>query len=109
MPKLTRERLKKAKYVSMADFAAKLDQIEGFKEKIEFTALYLLSHGRDGAKADYTFDEAVHLARMKLSDESKRLRDKLARGGEGEPSPAELYVSQNPNTLRARRINTLRK
>ncbi len=99
MPKLTREQLAHAKYISMADYAAKVDQIKGFKAKLEFTAMYLLSHGMNGAQTDYTFEEAVHLARVKLADESKKLREELSKGGENAPDPSKLYLHSNPNAV----------
>lgn len=99
MPKLTKEKLQNAKYVSMADFAAKLDQIQGFKAKLEFTSMYLLSHGINGTKTDYTFEEAIHLARVKLADESKKMREEIAKGGENAPDPSKLYLNSNPNAV----------
>lgn len=99
MPKLTKEQLEKVKYVSMVDFASKVDQIEGFKDKVEFATMYLLSHGMNGAQTDYTLEEAIHLVRLKLIDESKRLRDKIYAGGENDPDPADLYLDENENAV----------
>ena len=91
MPRLTKEQLKAISYISMADYANKLDQIEDFDDKLEFTARYLLSHGAKGQKTDYSLEEAIHLARAKLVDTSRKLRDKLYNDEEG-PDPADLYI-----------------
>ena len=98
MPKLTKEQLEKVKYVSIPDLYAKLDRIEGFDEKVQFATNYLLSHGMDGASTDCTFEEAIHFARLKLIDESKKLRDKIYSDEEG-PDPADLYIDYNENAV----------
>lgn len=97
MPKLTKEEIKKAQYTSMAKLFAQLDQIADFDEKVKFATISLLSHGMNGQKTDYTFEEAIHLARVKLADESKRLKDKIAK--EEELDSDGRYSDQNPNAV----------
>lgn len=94
MPPLTKEQIEKAKYVSIADFNAKVDQIKDFDEKMKFATLYLLSHGMGGAKTDYTLEESIHLVRLKLVDESKKLRGELEN--ELDIDPADLYIDEHP-------------
>lgn len=77
MPKLTKEELQQIRYVSMADFARRFDQIEGFDDKLDFTTRYLLSHGMKGATNDYTFPEALHIARVKIADASARMKEQF--------------------------------
>ena len=98
MPKITREKIKQAKYTSMADLYRQLDMISNFDDKVEFATNYLLSHGADGKATDYSFEEAVHLARLKLVDESKKLRDKIYNDEEG-PDPADLYIDYNEQAV----------
>lgn len=94
MPKLTKEQITKSQYVSMADFCNKVDQIENFDEKVKFATNYLLSHGANGAETDYSFQEAVHIARMKLIDASAKLRDKIFNDENG-PDPADLFIDED--------------
>ena len=94
MPKLTQEQIAKAKYVSMEDYYKKIEKIESFKEKLDFTTKYLLSHGMDGQPTDYSLEEAIHLTRLKLIDESKKARDRLFNDEEG-PDPADLYIDEH--------------
>ena len=98
MPKRIQDQLKKAKYVSMADYYQKVDQIENFDEKLEFTTYYLLSHGMNGQPTDYSFEESIHLARLKLIDTSKQLRDRLNNDENG-PDPADLYIDEHPEVV----------
>jgi len=98
MPKITREKIQKAKYTSMADLYRQLDMIPNFDDKVEFATNCLLSHGADGRATDYSFEEAVHLARLKLVDESKKLRDKIYNDEEG-PDPADLYIDFNEQAV----------
>jgi len=95
MPKLTKEQLANVKYVSMADYYAKVATLEDFDDKLKFTTKYLLTHGMNGAKTDYSIEEAVHLARLKLMDYSKQLRDKIFNDEEG-PDPADLLIDDEP-------------
>ena len=74
MPKLKKEELKQVKYVSMADYYNKVDQFEDFNDKLKFTTRYLLTHS--GARnPDYSIEEAIHLARVKLTDASVKKHD----------------------------------
>ena len=98
MPKLTKGQLENVKYVSMADYYAKVATLEDFDDKLKFTAKYLLTHGMNGAKTDYSIEEAVHLARLKLMDYSKQLKDKVFNDEEG-PDPADLLIDEEPATV----------
>ena len=77
MPKLTKEELQQIRYVSMADFARRFDQIQDFDDKMSFTTRYLLCHGMKGAENDYTFPEALHIARTKIADASARMKEQF--------------------------------
>jgi len=57
--------LKELKYVSMADFCTRIDNIKDMDDKIAFATEYLLSHENN---LDYSLDEAINVARMKLAD-----------------------------------------
>ena len=98
MPKLTNSQLKNVKYVSMADFSAKIDQLDNFDDMLKFTTRYLLSHGMNGEATDYSLEEAIHLAKLKLVDVSKQMRDKLFNDEEG-PDPADLYIDEHPEAV----------
>ncbi|MBE6127113.1 MAG: hypothetical protein E7182_03970 [Erysipelotrichaceae bacterium] len=77
MPKLTKEELQRVRYVSMADFARRFDQIQDFDDKMSFATRYLLCHGMKGAENDYSFPEALHIARTKIADASARMKEQF--------------------------------
>ena len=65
--------LNKVQYVSMADYMRRVDQFEDFDDKLAFTTRYLLSHGMQEGR-DRSFEEMVHIAKMKLVDASVKVR-----------------------------------
>ena len=77
MPKLTKEELQQVRYVSMADFARRFDQIQDFDDQMSFTTRYLLCHGMKGTENDYDFPEALHIARTKIADASARMKEQF--------------------------------
>lgn len=69
MGRLSKAQLNQVKYVSMADYFNAVDQYEDFNDKLKFTTRYLLTHS--GVKnPDYSIEQAIHLARVKLTDAS---------------------------------------
>ena len=74
MPKLNKADLETIEYVSMKDYFEKVEEYEDFNDKLEFTTHYLLRHGMKNA--DFSFEEAVHLARIKLNEASLDLKNK---------------------------------
>lgn len=74
MPKLNKTDLKELEYVSMKDYFEKVEEYEDFNDKLEFTTHYLLRHGMKNA--DFSFEEAIHLARLKLNEASLDLKNK---------------------------------
>ena len=66
--KLTKEELNNVVYVSMADYASRVDEIEDIQGKVDFTIHYLLSQERAMAdERDFDFAEAVYLAKLKIT------------------------------------------
>ena len=66
--KLTKEELNNVVYVSMADYASRVDEIEDIQGKVDFTIHYLLSQERALAdERDFDFAEAVYLAKLKIT------------------------------------------
>ena len=99
MPKLTKAQLKDVKYTSMADYYRAVDQIEDFDDKMAFTTRFLLSHGMDEDRQyDYSIEEAIHLARVKLMDTHKQLKDKLYNQDK-ETNPDNLLISKDESTV----------
>ena len=74
MPKITLKDLKNIKYKSMVDFSDKIDEIDTMHEKINFATKYLIQYRRHEGEADYTFEEAVHLARLKIGETALKRR-----------------------------------
>ena len=60
-----KKKLDEIKYISMADFSRKIDEIKDMDDKLAFAAEYLLNH-KD--QVDYPFDAAINIARMKIAD-----------------------------------------
>ena len=77
MPKIRYQDIENVEYVSMTDFSDKFDQFDTFQEKLTFATKYLLASRNYQGQKDYTFEEALHIARLKLAGESKRLKDGL--------------------------------
>ena len=72
MPKLNKADLEQIEYVSMKDYFEKVEEYEDFNDKLEFTTHYLLRHGMKNA--DFSFEEAIHMARIKLNEASLDLK-----------------------------------
>ena len=70
---LSDDALNQIQYVSMADFMRRVDEFDDFDDKLAFTTRYLLAHGMHEGR-DHSFDEAVHIAKMKLADASAKAR-----------------------------------
>lgn len=68
MPRITSREMKKTKYVSMVDFSDKVAEYDRIDEKIRFAAKYLLAYRNKEGQADYTFEEAVHLAKLEIAE-----------------------------------------
>ena len=92
MPKITREDLENIDYISMVDFSYRVDQIVDFQEKVDFATKYLMAYGKDGGERDYTFEEATHIVRMKIGEESLRLKSKL-------PDSSKSRIKDNPHIV----------
>lgn len=77
MPRLLSEyQLNQVKYVSMADYIRKMDELEYIEDKLAFTTRYLLSYGA-GQQRDVPLEEAIHVAKMKIADASAKIRAEL--------------------------------
>lgn len=82
MARLTKQQLDQVRYVSMADFSSRVDQIEDIDDKLEFAVAYLLDHGRSNEEApEYPIEEAIHIARMKIADASAKLKEEYQKSG----------------------------
>ena len=93
--KLTKEQLDQIKYVSMADFVKRIDEIESIDDKRRFAAKYLARHGM-GGNPDYTLAESVHIAKMKIGEASaKAKKDFYEKMDEEDLDPADYYIGDN--------------
>ena len=92
MPKIRKHDLKGIKYVSMADYKYKLDEIYDYQAKMDFTNKYLLAYSQNKGEKDYSFEEAVHIARMKMGEASLKLKSKL-------PESSKQRIKDNPNIV----------
>ena len=76
MPKILSEQiLRKVKYISMEDYMSSMDSLENLEDKMAFTTRYLLAYGAEQNR-DVPFEQAVHIAKMKIADASVTLRQK---------------------------------
>lgn len=89
MPKLTKVQLAQVKYVSMADYYNKLDQLDNFNDKLQFTTRYLLTHSTK-RNPDYSIEEAIHLAKAKLVDEAVKQHDNYMKETHGKDTEAHI-------------------
>ena len=105
MPKIKYQDIQNMEYVSMTDFSDKFDQFETFQEKLTFTTKYLLASRNYQGQKDYTFEESLHIARLKLAGESKKLKDGL-RPEHREHLRRTAPQTVNPNEPSVRQENT---
>ena len=89
MPKLTKAQLQQVKYVSMTDYFNKVDQFEDFNDKLKFTTRYLLTHS-NVQNPDCSIEEAIHLARVKLTDVSVKKHDEYMAKNNGKDTEAHI-------------------
>ena len=89
MPRLTKAQLADIKYVSMADYYNKVDKIDDFADKIKFTSRYLMSHNGENNR-DYTLEEAIHLAKMKILETSINKRYEYSKQNKNEKLKANV-------------------
>jgi len=76
MPKLTEEELDQVTYVSINDYLARIDQIEGLSNKLEFSTRYILSHGKSkDVRPDADLEKIIKVAHMKIAEESAKLKE----------------------------------
>ena len=79
MTKEFKNKLDNLEYISMADFCIKIDGIKNIDDKLDFATQYLLLHKNN---IDYSFAEAINIARMKIADalrEYRLLKEKQER------------------------------
>ena len=73
-PRLLMEHdIKAIRYVSMADYIRRMDELQYPEDKLVFTTAYLLDYGAE-ANRDAPLAEAIHIAKMKMADASAQLR-----------------------------------
>lgn len=106
MPKLTKQDLQQLEYVSMKDYFDKIEEFEDFNDKLEFTTYYLLKHGMKNA--DCSFEEAVYMARIKLTDESLDLKKKYYEDNHVHASNDSVnpYATNKKDELKAKMFLT---
>lgn len=96
MSKYKMQDFKDLKYVSIHDFCTRIDQIEDIDDKRRFATFYLLNYDFD-KQNDYSFVEAIHIARLKIIDKAVELKDELHKG----PIKDNLYINENESTVNA--------
>ena len=86
--RLTKEQLEQIRYVSMVDFARRIDEIESIDDKRKFAVQYLLSRALEEGEHDYSLAEATHIAKAKLSEASSKLKETFYE----EEDAADYYI-----------------
>lgn len=100
MPKLKKSQLAQVKYVSMADFYNQVDQFEDFNDKLKFTTRYLLTHS-NVRNPDYSIEQAIHLARVKLADTSTKRHDEYMSKNKWKDTEAHIVDPYSKNDTAA--------
>ena len=73
-PRLLMEHdIKAIRYVSMADYIRRMDELQYPEDKLAFTTAYLMDYVA-GANRDVPLAEAIHIAKVKMADASAQLR-----------------------------------
>ena len=96
---LTDQQLAEIKYVSMADYVRRVDRLTSFEDKLAFTTHYLARHGGDDNNRDYSFAQAIHIAKMKIMDAAAAAREEFIL------VPDDVV---DPETLNSHRDNEVR-
>ena len=65
MTKKMKQELNNLKYISMADFSKRIDEIKNIDDKLAFASEYILCYEDD---KEYSISEAINIARMKIAD-----------------------------------------
>ncbi|MBQ9448869.1 MAG: hypothetical protein IJU60_03245 [Acholeplasmatales bacterium] len=99
MPILTRQKLNEIKYVSLADFCKKIDDIKDINDKLTFATNYLLLHGFQNDNVDSSLAEAIDVARMKLADASLALKEEANNIERLDESTASFVVEDKANAI----------
>lgn len=92
---LTQPQLDEIKYVSMADYVRRVDQLTNFDDKLAFTTRYLLGHGGERQQRDYSLAEAIHIAKMKIADASAKKRAKFIHVPDEVVNPESCVIDNN--------------
>lgn len=101
MPNMSKETFKDVKYVSMVDFCRRIDEIQDIDDKREFATKYLLTYGMNGAQQDYSLNEAIHIARVKLADAGTALRNQVYDKTNGKYQEGLFIAEDHPETINA--------
>ncbi|MBQ9276465.1 MAG: hypothetical protein IJ226_02610 [Clostridia bacterium] len=101
MPNMSKEAFKDVKYVSMVDFCRRIDEIQDIDDKREFATKYLLTYGMNGAQQDYSLNEAIHIARVKLADAGTALRNQVYDKTNGKYQEGLFIAEDHPETINA--------
>ena len=98
MPKLLNEkRLNKVQYISMSDYIRSMDALDDFEDKMNFTTRYLLAYG--AGQRDVSFAEAVHIAKLKIAEASKDIRNRNVFPSDEAVNPELSEEEDAPNRL----------
>ena len=93
MPKkLTNKEIKELKYVSMADFCARVKQYPDMNDKLRFATQYLLLHGTQQGEPDYSLPEATYIAQLAIVAASKVEKEKMGHVNEN-------FLKNNPQIV----------
>ena len=100
MPKkLTTKELNELKYVSMADLCTRVKQYPDMNDKLRFATQYLLLHGTQKGKEDYSFAEATYIAQLAIVAASKIEKEKMGKLN-------EVFLKNNPQIVNPHVKNT---
>ena len=65
---IKQKRLNKVQYISMSDYIRSMNVLTNFENKLAFTTRYLLAYGGEENRRNVPFSEAIHIAKMKMTD-----------------------------------------
>ena len=79
-------------YISLAHLFKRLNEIQGVEERRLFVAKYVLAYDHN-QNLDYSFEEAIHIAKMKVADEAAKAK---LRASKDEHAPKNPKTFVNP-------------
>ena len=83
-------------YISIAHLFKRLSEIQGVENKRLFVTKYVLAYDHN-EKLDYSFEEAIHIAKMKVADEAAKAKLRVSKDEHAPKNPKNFVNPYAPS------------